>query len=58
LEEKAGEIGSYRPHPIINPLDLRRGVGKERGIHGVIRDQTEEEEDRHGDKQNSYDLML
>jgi hypothetical protein len=58
LKEKAGEIGSYNPHPIMNPLDLCGGVRKERGIHGMVRDETKEEEDAYGNQQNPYDLMF
>jgi hypothetical protein len=50
LEEEAGEIGPYNPHPIMNALDLRGSVGKERGIHGMVRDQTEEEKDAYGNQ--------
>ena len=42
----------------MNLLDLRGGVGKERGIHGVVGDQTQKEKDSHGDQKNPYDLML
>jgi hypothetical protein len=57
LEQEAGEIGPYNPHPIMNALDLCRGVGKERGIHGMVRDQAKKEKDAYGNQQNSYDLV-
>jgi hypothetical protein len=58
LEEKAREISAYDPHPIMNLLASGGGVGKERGIRRVIRDQTQKEEDRHGDQQDPYDFVL
>jgi hypothetical protein len=42
----------------MNLLNFRGGIGKEGRIHGVIRDQTQEEKDSHSDQENSYDLML
>jgi hypothetical protein len=42
----------------MNLFDLRGGVGKERGIHGVIRDQTQKEKNAEGDQENPYDLVL
>jgi hypothetical protein len=42
----------------MNLFDLRGSVGKERGVHGVVGDQTQKKKNSHGDQENSYDLML
>jgi hypothetical protein len=42
----------------MNLFDLRGGVGKERGIHGAIREQTQKEKNSDGDQENPYDLVL
>jgi hypothetical protein len=49
LKEEAGEIRPYNPHPIMNLFHLWGGVGKERGVHGVVGDQTQKKKNSHSD---------
>jgi hypothetical protein len=58
LKEEAGEIRPHNPHPIMNLFHPWGGVGKERGVHGVVGDQTQKKKNSHSDQKNPDDLML